>query len=109
MDTRLKRSLPAAIVAAAGIVCAALVLWLARVPSPSPVRAPMVANSPPAVVEHCKHAAELLYDVHWAAQCFKLGDMNDCMLPDAHAARVNAILVTEEARCMAAEMQASTR
>ena len=104
MDTRLKLSLPAAIVAAAGILCA----WVSW-PSSAPVlsRAPAFANSPPAVVEHCKLAAELLYDVHWAAQCFKLGDANDCMLPDVHAARVNAILATEEARCMSSEMQAS--
>jgi hypothetical protein len=44
--------------------------------------------------------------VHWAAACFKGNDSNDCMLPDAQAAVVNAILATEERRCMAAEAQA---
>jgi hypothetical protein len=101
MDRRLKLFLAvAAPVAAAGAVCAWFLLTPAR---------PQLAMSPPAVVEHCKRAAELLYDVSWAAACFKVqgDDDNECMLPDAQAAKVNAILAAEEARCMAAETQAS--
>src|SRR4051812_49402192 len=99
MDRRLKLSFAvAATVVAAGGACAWIFL----------PRAVPVAMSPPAVVEHCRRAAELLYDVHWAAACFKSqsDDDNDCMLPDAQAAKVNAILAAEEARCMAAEAQA---
>ena len=86
-------------VAAVGAVCA----WILLAPA-----SPVVAMSPPAAVEHCKRAAELLHDVHWAAACFKSesDDSNDCMLPDAQAAKVNAILAAEETRCMAVEAQA---
>jgi hypothetical protein len=100
MDRRHKLFLAvAAPVAVAGAAHAWFLLAPAR---------PQAALSPPAVVEHCKRAAELLYDVSWAAACFKAqGDDNECMLPDAQAAKVNAILAAEEARCMAAETQAS--
>jgi hypothetical protein len=102
MDRRIQLSIAvAAPVVAVGTACA----WFLLRSSPAPV-----AMSPPAVVEHCKRAAELLYDVSWAAACSKAGidgDSNDCTLPDAQAARVNAILAAEEARCMAAEAQAS--
>lgn len=104
MDHRLKLSLavaaPLAFAAAAGTACA----WYFLRPAPA-----QVARSPPAVIEHCKHAAELLYEVHWAAACFKSKDANDCMLPDVQAAKVNAILDAEETRCMASEAQASAR
>lgn len=117
MDRRLKLQF----VAAAGIaaVAAACAWSLATPAAPSAPRAtraslaavaaPKVAGSPPALVEHCRRAAELLYDVHWAAACFQINDGNDCMLPDAQAAKVNAILESEESRCLAAEMQASIR
>ncbi|HUR89647.1 MAG TPA: hypothetical protein VMZ74_11215 [Ramlibacter sp.] len=99
MAHRLKLSIAvAASLAAAGGACA----WILLASPPS-----LVAKSPPAVVEHCKRAAELLYEVSWAAACFKsTDDSNDCMLPDAQAAKVNAILASEEARCMSAESQA---
>jgi hypothetical protein len=101
VDHRLKLSLAAAAsLAAAGAACAWFLL-------PSDARP--VANAPPAVVEHCKRAAELLYDVHWAAACSRTDDSNDCMLPDAQAAKVNSILAAEENRCMAAEAQASAQ
>jgi hypothetical protein len=104
MDSRLKFwitvAAPTGIAAAAAAACAWVLYEPARV---------QVAQSPPAVVEHCKRAAELLYEISWAAACFKSDDSNDCMLPDAQAAKVNAILATEEARCMAAETQASAR
>ncbi|MEJ6023658.1 hypothetical protein [Ramlibacter sp. PS4R-6] len=102
MDWRLTVPLTmAALVAAAGGTFA----WFRPAPAP-PAPLPVVAHSPPAVLEHCRRAAELLYDVHWAAACFKNDGDNDCMLPDAQAAKVNAILATEEARCLAAESQA---
>jgi hypothetical protein len=104
MDRRLKTWI--AVAAPIGIAAAAVAAWAWIRDVPAPVA---VAKSPPAVVEHCKRAAELLYDVSWAAACFKSDDSNDCMLPDAQAAKVNAILASEEARCMAAETQASAQ
>ena len=104
MDRRLKISI--AVAAPAGIAAAAAAAWAWMSMAPAPVA---VAQSPPAVVEHCKRAAELLYDISWAAACFKSDDSNDCMLPDAQAAKDNAILASEEARCMATESQASAR
>ena len=61
----------------------------------------------PASLEHCRRAAELLFDVHWATACAAAGDTttDDCMLPENQAKRMNAILATEEARCLAAETQ----
>jgi hypothetical protein len=111
MDRRLTFPLVAATVAAVGSLCAwallapALLAPAPAPPQPLPIRE---ARSPPAIVAHCKRAAELLYDVHWAAACFKSGtdDSNDCTLPDAQAAQVNSILDTEAARCLAAEAQA---
>ena len=99
MDHRLKLPLAlAAPVAVAGMAFA----WALR-----PAPPPQVANAPPAVVEHCKLAAELLYEVSWAAACMRGDDKsNDCTLPDDQAAKVNAILGTEEARCMASDLQA---
>jgi hypothetical protein len=98
MDRRFKLSIAvAALVAAAGAGCA----WILA-PTPAPA-----SKVPLAVVEHCKQAAELLYEVNWAAACFKNNDGdNDCTLPDDQAAKVNAILGSEEARCTASEMQA---
>src|SRR3954468_2299822 len=99
MKRRLTLSIAvAALVAAAGGACA----WVFLKPQPQ-----TVAAAPPAIVEHCRRAAELLYDAHWAAACFKSDQDNECMLPDAQAAKVNAILASEEARCMAAEAHAS--
>ena len=98
MDRRLTVSIAvAAPVAAAGIACAVVLL----APRDKPVEAT------PATMEHCQRAAELLYEVTWAAACAKTADdSNDCTLPDEQAAKVNAILATEEARCLAAEAQA---
>jgi hypothetical protein len=65
------------------------------------------AHPPMDVVEHCRRAAELLYDVTWAAACLRTDDDSaDCTLPDAQAAKINGILDGEEARCMASEMHA---
>lgn len=101
MDRRLKLSVAvAAPLAAAGLACAYALL--SRNPLAPP--APPVPRAPIAIVEHCKQAAELLYDISWAAACLKTADdSTDCTLPDALAAKVNAILANEEARCMAAE------
>lgn len=101
MDRRHKVSIAVAAPAAAAAAIGAAFAW--HFLRPAPVH---VAGSPSAVVEHCRRSAELLYEVHWAAACFKRQDANDCMLPDAQAARVNAILAAEEARCLAAETQA---
>jgi len=105
MDTRLKVTIAvAAPLAAAGAACA----WAFLRPADAPALplAPL-ASSSPATAAHCRRAAELLWDVSWAAACFKTADdSNDCMLPDAQAAKVNALLESEERRCMAAEAQA---
>lgn len=63
----------------------------------------------PAALEHCRRAAELLYDVTWAAACTarQADDPTDCTLPDNDAARVNAIPQAEEARCLATEAYAA--
>ena len=92
MDRRLALSIAvAAPLAAAGSISA----WWLLQPRDPPARLPV------AIVEHCKRAAELLYDISWAAACLKTADDSaDCMLPDAQAAKVNAILAAEEARCM---------
>jgi hypothetical protein len=55
-------------------------------------------------LEHCLHAAQMVYDVHWAAACTTHGGADDsaeCDLPDARAAVVNAWLNEAEKRCMA--------
>ena len=61
-------------------------------------------------LEHCRQAARLLYDVHWAVACMTeagqappgLADGHaDCDLPDARAAVVNAWLDEAEKRCVA--------
>jgi hypothetical protein len=98
MNRRLTTSLAvAAPLAAASLACA----WALLKPGDPPV------HPSPAIVEHCRRAAELLYDVSWAAACMKTpDDSTDCTLPDAQAAKVNALLATEEARCMAAEAHA---
>ena len=95
---RLTRSIAvAAPLAAAGIAGAWALLQAGNPP----------ARPPAAIIEHCKRAAELLYDVSWAAACLKTpDDSTDCTLPDAQAAKVNGILAAEEARCMAAEAHA---
>jgi len=99
MIRRLAPHALAAPLAAAGIACA----WVF-----APAPATPVASAPPAIVEHCRRAAELLYEVSWAAACMRSrgDDSNDCTLPDEQAAKVNAILGTEEARCLASELQA---
>jgi hypothetical protein len=56
----------------------------------------------PRFVEHCKRAAYLLYDITWAAACYRTADdSNDCTLPDEQAHRVNDLLLAEESRCLA--------
>jgi hypothetical protein len=100
MDRRLAVS-----IAVAAPLCAAVAAcaWIFLKPRPFASRAPV------AVVEHCRRAAELLYDVSWAAACLKTADdSTDCTLPDAQAAKVNSILAAEEARCMAAEAHAKS-
>ena len=104
MDRRAKLSIATAAFLAAGGTACALMLAPAAIETPA---APPTPKAPLAVVEHCKQAAELLYEVSWAAACFRGDDKsNDCTLPDAQAARVNRILEVEEARCMASEAQA---
>jgi hypothetical protein len=94
MDRRVRASISIAPpLAAVAVACALL-------PAPSPQRVALA----PASVEHCRRAAELLHDVHWATACAAHGDTGeDCMLPHAQAARVNALLATEESRCLAVE------
>jgi len=87
--------------AAALVLAAAGSAWLKQQPRPAVIAAPAP------VLEHCHRAAELLYEVSWAAACHALKDENDCMLPEAQAARVNALLETELARCMAVESRAA--
>jgi hypothetical protein len=90
MNKRLAFSL-ATSATAAGV----LVLLITRGPAAQP---------PPFIVEHCKRAAELLYDITWAAACRTTADdSTDCTLPDTEAAKVNPILASEESRCLAAE------
>jgi hypothetical protein len=60
-------------------------------------------------LEHCRQAAHMIFDVHWAAACMAEADQPsgsgdghaECDLPDAKAAVVNAWLVEAEARCEA--------
>ena len=89
MDWRTKWTVAIAVpLAAAGLTSA----WRSLDPPAAPV--------PVALLEHCKRAAELLYDVSWAAACMKTADDSvDCTLPDPQAAKVNNILAAEEARC----------
>jgi hypothetical protein len=99
MDPRLRTSLVLATpLLAAAIACV------------EPPRRPVqTLAAAPAALEHCRRAAELLYDVTWAATCMarKSDDTIDCMLPDSDAARVNAVLQAEETRCLATEAYAS--
>jgi hypothetical protein len=94
MDGRTRASIVVAPpLAAVAVACAVLF-----VPVPKPV--PVALAS----LEHCRRAAELLSDVHWATACAAAGEHGDeCMLPGPQAARVNAILATEESRCLAVE------
>src|SRR5687768_7092027 len=68
---------------------------------------PQRAAALPVVDERCVEGALLVHDVRWAAACMQLhergeGDgMPDCHLPDAEAARVNALLAESEQRCRA--------
>jgi hypothetical protein len=101
MDRRLDVSITVAapLVAAAGLALA----WMLARPADAPTTQPA-----PVALEHCRRAAELLYEVSWAAACMKTkDDSTDCTLPDAEAAKVNALLASEEARCMAVETQAA--
>lgn len=55
-------------------------------------------------LEECLHAAQMIFDVHWAAACAtQVGadDGAECDLPNAKAAVVNAWLNEAEAVCMA--------
>ena len=70
-------------------------------------QSPRQAALPAPVLEHCHRAAELLYEISWAAACHALKDENDCMLPEREAARVNAMLDSEADRCMAVETRAA--
>jgi hypothetical protein len=98
MDRRLTVSIAVAAPLCAAAAGCAWTLLRSRAPA-----------APVAIVEHCKQAAELLYDVSWAAACLKTADdSTDCTLPNAQAAKVNSILAAEEARCMAAEAHAKS-
>jgi len=61
-------------------------------------------------LEQCRQAAQMVYDVHWAAACMtEVGQASqgladghaECDLPDAKAAVVNAWLDEAEERCIA--------
>jgi hypothetical protein len=61
-------------------------------------------------LEHCRQAARMIYDVHWAVACMSevghassgLADGHaECDLPEAKAAVVNAWLDKAEERCVA--------
>jgi hypothetical protein len=110
MERRLKLPIAVAALAAAaaaGGACAWALLAAAPAAVPAAVPAAILeAKAPIAVVEHCRQAAELLYEVNWAAECFKSNQDNDCTLPNDQAAKVNSILEAEQARCMASETQA---
>lgn len=88
-----------------GAPLAAVALGCALLFTPPPQRTVIALAS----LEHCRRAAELLYDVHWASACAAAGNMDPdaCMLPEHQAARVNAILGAEEARCLATEAHAA--
>jgi hypothetical protein len=90
---------------ALGAPLAAVALGCALLFMPQPQKTVVAVAS----LEHCRRAAELLYDVHWATACAAAGqaDPDACMLPEHQAARVNAILATEETRCLAAEAHAA--
>lgn len=105
MDKRLIPWVAVAVPLAAALALCGWMITPARVSIPGKFPE-ILADSPPGIVEHCRRAAELLYEVHWAAACFKNDQENDCTLPDAQAATVNPILDAETARCMASEMQA---
>ncbi|MEO7392917.1 MAG: hypothetical protein ABIU58_12130 [Ramlibacter sp.] len=57
--------------------------------------------------EHCLEGAMLYHDVLWAYVCMKLAergqgqDHPECDLPDAEAARLNALLQQADRKCMA--------
>jgi hypothetical protein len=56
------------------------------------------------VLEQCLYAAQLEFDVHWAAACttqVDADDSADCDLPDAKAAVVNAWMNDAEKQCRA--------
>ena len=56
------------------------------------------------VLENCLYAAQMMFDVHWAAACMtQVGadDSAECDLPDAKAAVVNAWLNEADKACMA--------
>jgi hypothetical protein len=99
MDRRLKLSIAVSVpLAAASLACAYALL----IHNPT-------ARAPTAMVEDCRREAELMYDVAWAAACLKTADDSaDCTLPDAQAAKVNNLLTSEQARCMAAGAQAKS-
>lgn len=55
-------------------------------------------------LEQCLYAAQMAFDVHWAAACTtQVGadDSAECELPETKAAVVNAWLNDEDKRCMA--------
>lgn len=98
MDKRLKASLAAAVLlAGAG---AFLLYWEGNPSRQRDVLRLAQRNA----LDDCLRAAQMIFDVHWAAACATQGDGNDhaeCDLPDAKAAVVNAWLNQAEARCLA--------
>ncbi|MDP3761909.1 MAG: hypothetical protein Q8R01_15475 [Ramlibacter sp.] len=98
MDKRLQSSLAAALLLAGS----GAYLYL-KGGAPSQQDALQVAQQR-SELEHCLHAAQMVFDVHWAAACTTQGDGDDsaeCDLPDAKAAVVNTWLNEAEKRCMA--------
>lgn len=97
MDKWLKVSLAAAVLLAGGGAS-----WYLK---DGTSRAPDGVNvAQHSALQHCLQAAQMIYDVHWAAACTTQGSANDhadCDLPDAKAAVVNAWLDRAEARCRA--------
>jgi hypothetical protein len=120
MDKRLKVPIvTTALLAAAGA--------LYQLAAPEITRALRASGSAPeddivvarhdAALSHCQQAAQMIFDVHWAAACMteaaqaapgRAQGHPECDLPDHKAAEVNAWLNQAEAQC-AAEAGAGLR
>ncbi len=98
MDKRLYIALIAAVLLIGGGA-----YYYFKSPASSQLDAVQVAHRRGAL-DQCMHAAQMVFDVHWAAACTtQVGadDGAECDLPEAKAAVVNAWLNKAEALCMA--------
>lgn len=99
MDKRVQVALMATVLLSGG----APYLYLSGAIAPYPRDRVEVAQGG-IVLEQCLSAAQLEFDVHWAAACttqVDADDSADCDLPDAKAAVVNAWMNDAEKQCMA--------